>query len=118
MKQFKLICTGGPYGDCTSSYDVIFLDDKTIRVKDFIEMVLVQEPNEWGSICNGMREVIADYKHGEATFRGGYDLIKDRKILSIKAHGGWSLMDYYLELEPVSKTEFSYDFKQLSIFDF
>jgi hypothetical protein len=118
MKQFKLICTGGPYGDCTSSYDVIFLHGEDISVKDFVEMVLLQEPNEWGSIRNGMCEVIADYKYGEAIFRKIYDSIKDKKIVSIKAHGGWSMMDYYLELEPQPKLELSYDFQQLSIFDF
>ena len=118
MKRFYRLYTGGPYGDETSSYDIILPEGDVVTVEEFIEQILIDEPNEWGSIYNGMREVIADYKRGEVTFRDGYDSIKDKKISSAQAHGGWSRMDYYLNLESQSKPNLSYNFKQLSIFDF
>ena len=118
MKRFYRLCTGGPYGDATSSYDIILPEGDAVTVEEFIEQILIDEPNEWGSVYNGMREVIADYKQGEVTFRDGYDSIKDKKISSAQAHGGWSRMDYYLNLESQSKPNLSYNFKQLSIFDF
>lgn len=118
MKRFYYLCTGGPYGDATSSYDIILPEGDVVTVEEFIEQILIDNPNEWGGIYNGMREIIADYKRGEVTFKDGYDSIKHKKISSVSAHGGWSMMDYYLDLEPQPKPNLSYNFKQLSIFDF
>lgn len=119
MKRFYRLCTGGPFGDETSSYEIILPEDEDITVEDFIEQILVDEPDEWGDIYNGMHKIIADYKRGEATFRDGYDSIKHKKIISVKAHGGWSMMDYYLELKPNPKVLVDeYDYEQISMFDF
>lgn len=43
----KMVCTGGPYGDACSSYDVEL--DRTCTVQEFIEMVLKEKQNEWGN---------------------------------------------------------------------
>lgn len=121
MKRFYRLCTGGPFGDETSSYDVILPEGEDITVQEFIEQILVDEPNEWGAIYNGMREVIADYKYGEATFRDGYDKYKNAKIANVTAHGGWSTMDYYIRIyQKIPKPDWSKlsEIQQLSIFDF
>lgn len=119
MKRFYRLYTGGPYGDATSSYDIILPEGDAITVEEFIEQILIDEPNEWGGIYNGMREIIADYKRGEVTFRDGYDSIKHKKISSVQAHGGWSMMDYYLTLYPSTESKLTFpDPRQISIFDF
>lgn len=92
MKRFQRICTGGPFGDETSSY-AIELPNEEISVQEFIDMVMLQEPNEWGMISSG-HVVLADYSHGKITYRPEYDTYKDRAVASVSAHGGWSLMDY------------------------
>lgn len=92
MKKFIRICTGGPFGDETSAY-VIELPNEEISVAEFIDMVIRQEPNEWGAIRCG-RVILADYSHGKITYRPEYETYKNRAIASVSAHGGWSLMDY------------------------
>ena len=50
-KQIKLIHRAGPFGDCTSIYDVSFPQD--ITVEQFIAAVVKENPHEWGSISLG-----------------------------------------------------------------
>ena len=122
MRRFQRICTGGPFGDETSSYDIILPKDENITVQEFIEQILVDEPNEWGSISCGRRCIIADYKRGEATFRDGYDKYKNKKVVSATAHGGWSMMDYDIVIykEKAQQLDLArfYESQQISIFDF
>lgn len=42
---FKMICTGGPFGDCCCSYDVAL--DKEYTVEEFQQEVLKEKPEEW-----------------------------------------------------------------------
>ncbi len=100
-KQIKLTHLAGPFGDCTSIYDVSFPQD--ITVEDFVQLVLQENPGEWGTIGLTWEHILVDYSHGSLTFRPEYDAYKNERILKAKAHGGWSLMDYEIELVPKPK---------------
>jgi hypothetical protein len=98
MKQFKLIHRAGPFGDCTSGYDVSIPED--ISVGEFVQMVITQKPHEWGKITCG-RAIIADYKHGEIIRGPDYNKLRNAHVATVSAHGGWSLMDYNIVIYPM-----------------
>lgn len=97
--MFKLKQAGRERGDCTAPYDVIL--DKEYTVKEFIETV-VSRDREWGYIGIAVKGSIfgdphCEYKWGKLL----YDLpeeIHNKKVISVKADGGWSRMDYLLEV--------------------
>ena len=116
-KKIKLTVRAGPFGDCTSAYDVSF--PQNITVEYFIQSVLQENPNEWGTIGLGWNHILADYSHGTITFREDYDIYKNERVLKAQAHGGWSLMDYQLELVPKPKLKIFFDaFAPLTNFPF
>ena len=45
-RDFKLVCTGGPYGDCCCSYAVELCGEWTVQ--EFVKAVLERYPCEWG----------------------------------------------------------------------
>ncbi|MBP3610337.1 MAG: hypothetical protein J6J42_08390 [Lachnospiraceae bacterium] len=100
---FRIKHTGGPYGDCCSSYDVIL--DHEYTVQEFVEEVLKEKPEEWGAF-----EVATDlkysytsrldncqYKYGKITEEFKKPESATMKIKEIKAHGGWTRMDYFVK---------------------
>lgn len=99
----KMICTGGPYGDCCSSYDVEL--DHEYTVKEFVKEVLTQKPQEWGRVTlvsdfkykYQHEEDTCQYKYGNIAERFSKEGTKERTILEVKAHGGWTAMDYFLK---------------------
>ena len=116
MNKFERICTGGPFGDETCSY-VIDLFDKEITVEDFIKMVMCQYPNEWGHITCGSVSLV-HYNRGSIRFDSGYEDLKERKVASVSAHGGWSLMDYNIVIHKQKKSPISYDINRKTPFRF
>lgn len=116
MNKFERICTGGPFGDETCSY-VIDLFDKENTVGEFIKMVMCQYPNEWGHITCGSVS-LAHYNHGSIKFDSGYEDLKERKVASVSAHGGWSLMDYNIVIHKQKKSPISYDINKKTPFRF
>ena len=92
----KMVCTGGPYGDACSSYDVEL--DRTCTVQEFIEMVLKEKQNEWGNftITTDFQYIYknqkdnCEYKHGKIT-----DGFKKQKVY-IKSYSAWRLDKYGL----------------------
>lgn len=76
-ERMKMICTGGPYGDASSSYVVKL--DKEYTVQEFVKMVLDEKPGEWGNFeittdfhyTYTNRKDICEYKRGKiiADFR-------------------------------------------------
>lgn len=40
----KMICTGGPFGDCCCSYDIVL--DHEYTIKEFAEEILREKPEE------------------------------------------------------------------------
>ena len=117
----KFTCTGGPYGDECSSYDVSFPEDWTFE--DFIRYMVHTrsiERKEWGKVSVGsmFSGHVIEYKCGIARLYAGeryYDAEKKhecyensvrlyegnlkKKVVSIYAHGGQSAMDYVVKLE-------------------
>lgn len=94
---------GGPYGDCTSSYE--FTMTKQMTLKEFAEMV-AEDGQEWGAIRKGSAfgDVLVDYKHGKIKYQ---DCADPNAILKTEgtANGGWSLMDYYIEIDQEAELE-------------
>ena len=95
-------CISGPHGDETSQY--IGKINNQIIIKDFIENELKE--NEWGKIyinnqyvCKYKNKIIYDVKN---------NLLKQYQkniIQNISAYGGWTLMDYYLDIEELNEIE-------------
>lgn len=98
MKKFELIHTGGPYGDETSTYDGHL--NMPLTVNDFVITVLNNYKDEWGIITIGPHLAHIEYRYGQITDTShNIDKYLNKKIKSFNARGGWTLMDYALELE-------------------
>ncbi len=91
MNRIELIHKAGPFGDCTSFYELRIASSMT--VEDFINEVL--KKGEWGYIDIEDRRL--EYRYNKMV-NGKWDDIKDRKIAPVSAHGGWTCMDYTLKL--------------------
>ena len=99
-EKFSLIYTGGPYGDETCSYDGHL--NQPLTVREFIDAVFEQHPDEWGTIhiLNNAYTKYLEYRYGEIKYISSqFNDYLDKKIKSFTAHGGWTAMDYTLELE-------------------
>lgn len=101
--MFRLQQCGQVSGDCTAPYNVIL--DKVYTVEEFITTVLEHLSNEWGYI--GIMDANArnifgnpncEYSHGKLS-TAMPESFMNRKIHRAHASGGWSRMDYLLELE-------------------
>lgn len=108
--MFRLIKKGKERGDCTAPYEVEL--DKEYTVLEFIQTVLSNNPNEWGYIgikSNDKDGIIfgkpkCEYSYGKIL--GGIETLPllfleflNDKVLSVSADGGWSRMDYLLEVQ-------------------
>ena len=104
-ERMKMICTGGPYSDCTASYDVKL--NKKFTVQEFVEMVLEEKPGEWGTVkvCKNLERIhenaldVCDYAHGKIKKYFSPIEMRERKIEKVIAHGGWTNMDYFIKAE-------------------
>lgn len=100
--KFELSLNGNMRGDCTAPYKVIITESGTL--KDFIDEVLVNRKEEWGYIgirsnssCFGNPRM--EYRHGEPIDRETLAQYENQKIKSVKADGGWTNMNYVVDLE-------------------
>lgn len=98
--MFKLKQDGREFSDCTAPYDVVL--DKEYTVNEFVQTVLTRE-KEWGYIgvyCKGaiFGKPTCEYKYGKLLYALPDDIL-NKRIVSVKAHGGWSRMDYLLWIE-------------------
>ncbi len=92
----RLVQTGMRGGDETAPYAVY--DYKAITASDFVSEVLREFPNDWGYIeVNGFGRV--EYRDGELLGeipeRWGY-----LTVVKVDASGGWSRMDYRIQVNP------------------
>lgn len=102
MKKLDRYCIGGPFGDCTSVYKIYFPEG--ITVEELINLVLEENPDEWGNFTLGSYfngETLGHYdRNKENRFKiknlEYYNKIKDFHPVKVEAHGGWSLMDYLI----------------------
>lgn len=100
--MIRFIQTSEESGDCSAYYDVIL--DKPHTVGEFINLVLIERKGEWGKFEIYSPNVSwLDYEKYEYRYGVLNDAIPknllEKKIISIKANGGWTNMDYLLKLE-------------------
>lgn len=100
--MFEFIQTTPVAGDCTCNYRINL--DKEYTVGEFIQAVLTQQKKEWGTIAiwkegSWRDEPVAEYKRGKVINQRMDEVTLTRKVLEVKANGGWSNMDYSLKCE-------------------
>ena len=100
--MFELIHSGGPYSDETSSYKVKLNGEYT--VKSFIQEVLSKK--EWGYIGIDDGNTIfgnprIEY-HSNVALQDMTEEYLRLKVISVRASGGWSRMDYLITPEVVN----------------
>lgn len=86
-------------GDCSRAYDVIL--DKEYTVEDFINVILSERFDEWGSIeiyelYRQVSRFSCEYKYGKMMASSLPDEYLRKKIFKVSAHGGYTRMDYTL----------------------
>ena len=101
--NFNLIA--GPFGDCTSKYDVVVNIEMTLN--ELIDEILLRV-DEWGKIgiindfpFNGGYSSFCEYNYGHLK-QNREDVFTQEQLKStinkIVAYGGWSNMDYKIVL--------------------
>ena len=100
-RDFKLVCTGGPYGDCCCSYAVELCGEWTVQ--EFVKAVLERNPCELGFFYiqrAGQKwyeaQVKIEYQYGNMKSTVPKKIAR-KKIKRVHSNGGWSLMDYWIE---------------------
>ena len=99
--MIKLIETGGPYGDCTSDFDVKF--DRPYTIGELIKEIYEEDGDSWGYVkimngrewWNGLDICLYRYGKWEKPCPPEY---LDRVIESATCNGGWSRLDFYVTL--------------------
>ena len=103
--MFRLIPTSDISSDCTISYDIAF--DREYTLIEFIKTVFENFPDEWGRFLirsAGKHDDLVqyiDYKYGNADGKMMCDVLDkygDRKIKTAYAIGGWTKMDYAIQI--------------------
>ena len=97
--KFNFKCVGETGGDCITPYKLVF--DKPITVKEFIDEVLKRE--EWGYIGIYKPGTIfgdpcCEYKKAKLLNHLPKEIL-NKPIASANASGGWTRMDYILNLK-------------------
>lgn len=98
--MFSFTQIGPERGDCTAPYAVAL--DKAYTVKEFIQTVITERTDEWGfiSIDDGKTifgEARCEYRWGKLVSNLP-KVFQSKTIISVKADGGWSRMDYLLDI--------------------
>ena len=104
---FTLTPAGQEGGDCTRPYDVSLCKDFTVEelIRVITEGVDECGRSEWGyiGICN---RGYYPFTVERCEYRGGEIISKNipeeqlrKKVVSVRASGGWSRMDYCLTIE-------------------
>lgn len=101
MTTLKLLQTGKAGSDCTAPYDVKIYGQCT--VKEFVECVFAQFPKEWGYIGIADGSIFGnpkvEYSKGRLTTENNLKNVENCTVLKATTRGGWSRMDYYLQIE-------------------
>lgn len=97
--MFTFYQTGPTRGDCTSPYEVTM--DKEYTVDEFIQEILTRK--EWGYIgIYSSNDFFGDPKCEYRDDKLLYSLPNEylnKRVIKVKADGGWSRMDYLLWTE-------------------
>ena len=86
--------TSRTFGDETSNYDVTS-DSKT--AKDFVNKVLTSFKGEWGYFHLGGKRY--EYRYGVLLNNIPDEVLNREIVYPIKANGGWSAMDYRINIK-------------------
>ena len=97
--MFSLFRAGPERSDCTAKYRVIL--DKEYTVRTFIKEVLKRK-EEWGYIGIEKKgaifgDPVCEYRYGKLLSKMKKEVL-DKPIISVKADGGYSCMDYLLKI--------------------
>lgn len=99
--MFTMHQTTPTAGDCTAGYSVTL--DKEYTIEEFIQAILTNKSKDCGSITIYRKDKTfhtyyraggCGYKHGVLTSKDIRNKYLTKKVESVKAHGGWYLMDY------------------------
>ena len=94
----RFIQTHSMGSDCTAPYDVKDYKAKTVR--EFIQEMLKERPNEWGEISvkcsfNYLTRKDCEYRKGKLISELSPEVL-DLEIQEVKSAGGWGNMDYLI----------------------
>lgn len=101
--MLELICIGNTSSDCTTPYGISM--SHPYSVKEFIEDMLAQFPDEWGYIQLYKRGEIWGDNIVRCRYRNGHLLASfpeqymDREVYVAEAWAGFSRMDITLTLQ-------------------
>lgn len=101
--MLELNCIGNTSSDCTTPYGISM--DHPYSVKEFIEDMLAQFPDEWGYIQLYKRGEIWGDNIVRCRYRNGHlqaslpDKYMDREVYAAEAWAGFSRMDVTLTLQ-------------------
>lgn len=101
--KFKFTQTSRTFGDETALYDV--QPNRRCTLGEVVEHVL-NKKREWGYLvipALGRKE----YRYGELLDGNFAENMRDAEVEKITANGGWSRMDYRIELASMSDKEIS-----------
>jgi len=100
MNRLKFTTTSHVFGDCTQRFSVAY--DGILTVKEFIDIVLKENQDEWGYIgikCKG--EIFGnpkcEYSKGKLLYEMTEDVLT-KNIVDVTAQGGWTRVDYLIEI--------------------
>ena len=104
--MFILTPRGPTSSDCTAPYEVLL--DKEYTVETFINAVLTTNPDDWGhiGIANKLETTTGqvygnptcEYCKGHLTTDPLPSEVLSQTVASVKARGGYTLMDYLITL--------------------
>lgn len=101
MEQLKLKFEDlAPAGsDCTAPYKVT--PNRQCTLQELIDCILTDRSDEWGDVGVGgwpFDGRKAEYRYGKLIESNLTEADLNSPIKSIKASGGWSFMNYYIEI--------------------
>lgn len=81
--------------DCTCGYSVELFGVKT--VEDLVKTVLSDRSDEWGAFVISDKK--CEYEYGKITDRMFPADMMNSEIIGVTAHGGYSLMNYFIKMK-------------------
>jgi hypothetical protein len=86
-------------GDAISHYKAEFVSNPTLE--EFVNWILETNPEEWGDIRGvDFWTKYVEYRYGKIVeLCDNYDAIKGKTISLKRMDGGWTNMDYTIEIE-------------------
>lgn len=97
MNNYERIQVSETFGDCTANYEIVF--NRKMQLKEFIDSILVKK--EWGFIR--VKDYSITYNGDEISQNTIPQDFYSKTIKQCTSSGGWSRMDYEIELDDVGE---------------